>query len=108
MERRLVLWFPDWPVTAYLRGAGPRVAGDAPIAVLAQNAVVACSPAARREGVRRGMRRRDAQSRSPALRIVADDAARDAREFLPVADRIERFAPGLQVIRPGLCSLRIR
>jgi protein ImuB len=108
MERRLVLWFPDWPVTALLRSREARIPADAPIAVLAGNAVVACSAAARQYGVRRGMRRRDAQSRCPELRIASDDAVRDAREFLPVADRIETLAPGLQLIRPGLCALRIR
>ena len=107
MERCLVLWCPDWPVAAYLRGRGePERA--APIAVFAQNLVVACNAAARQEGIRRGMRRRDAQSRCPALRIAAEDPARDAREFLPIADRIERLAPGLQIMRPGLCALRIR
>ena len=108
MERCLVLWFPDWPVVALRRSHESRHPAEAPLAILAQSTVIACSDAARREGVRRGMRRRDAQSRCPALRLAADDPSRDAREFLPVADRIEQLAPGLQLIRPGLCVLRIR
>lgn len=108
MERCLVLWLPDWPVTALLRARGGSIQGDAPIAVLAGNAVVACSQAARRAGVRRGMRRRDAHARAPGLHIAAADPGRDAREFLPVVDRIERLAPGLQIIRPGLAAIRIR
>ena len=55
MERCLVLWFPDWPITALLRsrelsGTGRAIAADRPIAILAGNAVVACDAAARREG----------------------------------------------------------
>jgi len=108
MERCLVLWVPDWPVAALVRARGETVPADAPIAVLAGNVVVACSPAARRAGVRRGMRRRDAHARAPDLRIAAQDPGRDAREFLPVVDRIEELAPGLQIIRPGLAAIRIR
>jgi len=108
MERCLVLWLPDWPVTALVRASGGAIPGDAPIAVLAGNAVVACSRAARRLGVRRGMRRRDAHARAPGLRIAPADAGRDAREFLPVVDRVEQLAPGLQIVRPGLAAIRIR
>lgn len=108
MERCLVLWLPDWPVTALLRTHGTDAMRDAPIAVLAGNAVVACSEAARRAGVRRGMRRRDAHARAPGLHIATADPGRDAREFLPVVDRVERLAPGLQIIRPGLAAIRIR
>src|SRR5690606_14976614 len=108
MERCLVLWFPDWPVTARLRAPEAPLDPLAPIAIVAAHTVVACSDAARREGVRRGMRQRDAQARCPGLRIVPDDPGRDSREFLPIADRIEHASPGLQVLRPGLCALRIR
>ncbi len=108
MERCLVLWFPDWPVTARLRSHEPPLDPTAPVAIIAAQTVAACSAAARRDGVRRGMRQRDAQSRCPGLRIVPDDPARDVREFLPVVARIERASPGLQVLRPGLCALRIR
>ena len=108
MERCLVLWLPDWPVTALLRASAGAIPGEAPIAVLADNAVVACSPEARRLGVRRGMRRRDAHARAPGLHLAPADPGRDAREFLPVADRVEELAPGLQIIRPGLAAIRIR
>jgi protein ImuB len=40
--------------------------------------------------------------------VVADDAARDHRGFLPVVEAIEARAPGVQIIRPGLCALRAR
>ncbi|MFC8683155.1 DNA polymerase Y family protein [Microbacterium ureisolvens] len=135
--RSLVLWFPDWPVTALERGAAveerpgaadvgerpgsepasgeavasgqaPRSGRRPPIAVVERNLVVACSASARAEGVRRGQRRRDAQARCPGLAIVDADAARDHRAFAPVVSLIEERAPGVQLVRPGLCALRAR
>lgn len=106
--RSLVLWIPDWPVVALTRDPTAGVAPDEPVAVLEANAVVACSPAARAEGVRRGLRRRDAQARCPRLRVVAADPVRDSRMFEPVVARVEELAPGVQPIRPGLCALRAR
>ena len=102
--RSLVLWFPDWPVTALLRerSAAPT---EAPVAVVHGNTVVACSPAARVEGVRRGQRRRDAQERCPRLEIVPADPGRDARLFSPLVSLVEQLAPGVQIVRPGLCAL---
>ncbi|GAB2835214.1 DNA polymerase Y family protein [Microbacterium insulae] len=108
--RSLVLWFPDWPVTALLHEAAesspPGRAG--PIAVIERNLVVACSAAARAEGVRRGQRRRDAQARCPGLTVVPADPARDHRAFAPLVAAIEERAPGVQLVRPGLCALRAR
>lgn len=109
-DRAIVLWLPDWPVTAYLRSRGrpPEVADDAPLAVMHANRVVAASASARHEGVRRGQRRRDAQGACPSLRLVPHDPKRDEREFLPVLARIEQLAPGAQLLRPGLCAVRAR
>ncbi|MFV0319503.1 MAG: hypothetical protein ACK5IN_03870 [Microbacterium sp.] len=106
--RSLVLWIPDWPVVALTREAALQVGREEPVAVVGANTVIACSAAARTEGVRRGQRRRDAQSRCPRLRIVPADDARDRRLFDPVVARIEEAAPGVQPIRPGLCALRAR
>ncbi|WP_127476156.1 DNA polymerase Y family protein [Microbacterium sulfonylureivorans] len=111
--RSLVLWFPDWPVTALTRDGGG-LAGGVPldasraVAVMERNLVTACSATARAEGVRRGQRRRDAQARCPGLTVVPADAARDQRAFAPVVARIEERAPGVQLVRPGLCALRAR
>lgn len=106
--RSLVLWLPDWPVTALIREGAEAADGERPIAVLANNTVVACSASARAEGVRRGQRRRDAQARCPGLRVVAADPVRDQRTFAPVVARLEDLAPGVQILRPGLCALRAR
>lgn len=102
--RHLVLWLPDWPVRAAL-GAPP---GDEPVAVVQANTVIACSASARAQGVRRGQRRRLAQTRSPGLRILAADAPQEQRMFLPVLRLLEELVPGVQPLRPGLVALRIR
>lgn len=104
--RCLVLWFPDWPVTAWWR-AEDLPAGGA-VAVVEANLVVACSAAAHAEGVHPGQRRREAQSRCPQLQVVGADAGRDERWFAPLVDQIEQVAPGVQVVRPGLAALRVR
>jgi len=110
--RSLVLWIPDWPVMAWARQQGtavPDASPDAaPVAIVDKNVVVSCSATARAEGVRRGQRRRDAQARCPRLAVVAADPDRDQRIFAPLVTGIEELAPGVQIIRPGLCALRAR
>lgn len=106
--RSLVMWLPDWPVLAYRREAARPPRADTPVAVFENNTVVACSAAARAQGVRRGQRRRDAQALCPSLVVIAADPVRDARVFAPVVALIEEHAPGVQIVRPGLCALRAR
>ncbi|GAA0567178.1 hypothetical protein GCM10010172_58910 [Paractinoplanes ferrugineus] len=104
--RTLLVWCPDWPVTAAEIVDGIEAAG--PVVVLKENRVVACSEAARREGVRRGLRRREAQSRCPRLVVVEHDPGRDARAFEAVVAAVEAVAVGVEVIRPGACALAAR
>lgn len=108
--RVLVVWCPDWPVVAALGEAGgPTVqshTGQQPAAVLTRSEVVACNAAARAEGVRRGMRRRDAQARCPELVLLPDNPDRDARAFEPVLAAVEALRPGVAPIRPGLLAIR--
>ena len=101
--RTVVVWCPDWPVTAAARDAG--LPPDTALAVLDRGRVFACSQAARRSGVRRGLRVREAQSRCPDLVVLPYDPAVDAREFEPVVTAIEALAPGVEIIRPGRCAL---
>jgi protein ImuB len=82
-------------------------AGDA-VAVVFANRVVACSTAARADGVRRGLRRREAQGRCPTVTVVEYDADRDARAFEPVVAAIETICPRVEIVRPGLCALATR
>ncbi|MGD9797430.1 MAG: DNA polymerase Y family protein [Acidimicrobiia bacterium] len=100
--RTLLVWCADWPVVA--GGIGP----GQPAVVLHANRVVACSAAAREDGVRRGLRRREAQSRSPDAVVLAADPDRDARAFEPVAAAVEALAPRLEVVRPGVLAVAAR
>lgn len=104
--RSMVVWCPDWPVRA-ARQAG-QVPADAPVALIHAGRVYACSANARAHGVRRGLRRRDAQSRCPELVVTTYDEAHDLRSFEPAAAAIEAISPGVQVIRPGACALGAR
>ncbi|SHL40303.1 protein ImuB [Pseudonocardia thermophila] len=104
--RVLAVWVPDWPVVAAARAA--HVPPDRPAAVVAANQVVACSAPARSSGVRRGLRRREAQARCPELAILSVDPERDARAFEPVVVAVEELAPGVEVVRPGLVALPAR
>src|SRR6266545_2787388 len=98
----LVVWCPDWPVTA--AGAPP----TRPVAVLHAGRVVACSAAARVEGVRRGQRRREAQACCPALELVAHDPDRDARAFEAVLVAVESLMPKIEVLHSGECAFPAR
>src|SRR3954469_10394830 len=109
MSRVLVVWCPDWPVVAALAETdAATIPGHvpAPAAVLTRSAVVACNAAARAEGVRRGMRRRDAQARCPELVLLVDNPDRDARAFEPVLAAVEALRPGVAPLRPGLLAIR--
>ena len=103
-DRSMVVWCPDWPVRAVARAA--EVPVGAPVVVLEAGRVFACSAAARTHGVRRGMRRRDAQSRCPELAVLDHDDALVARAFEPVVAAVDEISPGVAVIRPGTCALR--
>ncbi|GAB3821054.1 DNA polymerase Y family protein [Kribbella italica] len=104
--RTMVVWVPDWPVLAAASVEG--VSPDAPLAVLLKGRVLASSATARAEGVRRGLRARDAQSRCPELLVLKYDPVIDARAFDPVIGCLEALTPGIQVIRPGMCALKAR
>src|SRR4051794_18548383 len=101
-----MVWCPDWPVIAAEIVDGVPASG--PVVVLHGNRVLACSEAARADGVRRGLRRREAQSRCPELVVVDHDPGRDARAFEPVVLAVEEVAVGVEVLRPGACALAAR
>ena len=88
MSRVLALWCMDWPAVAAASAAG--LAATDPIAVTLANRVIACSASARAVGVRRGLRRREAQARCPQLYVSTADPARDARHFEDVTAAVEQ------------------
>lgn len=104
--RIAALWCPDWPVAA--AAALENVSAHIPTAVVYANEIMACSAVARMEGIRRGMRRRQAQATCPELVVFTHDPDRDARAFEPVVAAVEELAPGVEVLRPGLCVFAAR
>ncbi|HEV7980231.1 DNA polymerase Y family protein [Amycolatopsis sp.] len=103
--RMLVLWCPDWPAVA--AGAAEGVPAHLPAAVFSANRVVACTAVARSAGVRRGMRRREAQAKCPELAVFGEDDGRDARLFEPVAAAVEELIVGVEVVRPGVVAVPV-
>ena len=103
--RQLVVWCPDWPVVAAAAQLG--LSSELPLAVFERGEVFACSTMARVEGVRRGMRRRDASARCPELIVLERNAASEVRTFESVLAAIEEISAGVAPVRPGLCALRV-
>ncbi|HEV7203920.1 MAG TPA: hypothetical protein VGN18_04880 [Jatrophihabitans sp.] len=104
--RRISVWCPDWPVTTARIEAG--LEPETPAAVVTANRVVACSHSARAHGVRRGLRRREAQARCPELAVLGRDESAEARTFEPVVAALEAIAPGVEITRPGLAAIGVR
>ena len=104
--RVLALWCMDWPAVAAAAAAG--LPATTPVAVTLANRVVACSAAARESGVRRGLRRREAQARCPGVHVATADPARDARFFEAVTTAVDDVVPRAEVLRPGLLVLPVR
>jgi protein ImuB len=104
-ERQLAVWCPDWPVVAAAAHHG--LSSELPLAVFERGEVFACSATARVEGVRRGMRRRDASARCPELIVVDRNEASEIRTFETVLAAIEEISAGVAPVRPGLCALRV-
>ncbi len=97
-----VIWLPDWPVLVFGRPV------DQPVAVMHANRVVACSVSARRQGVARGIRRREAQGRCPSLEVIDRDVLLEARAFEPVVRELDDLTPRVEIIRPGLVMFPTR
>lgn len=103
--RVMVIWCPDWPVIAAM--VEESLPAHLSIAVVQRNEVFACSQPARAEGVRRGMRRRDASATCPDLVLVDHNPDRDLRAFEDILSVVEEVSPGVAPIRPGLCALGV-
>lgn len=103
--RVMVVWCPDWSVVA--ARAEEELVPDAPIAVISRGEVYACSPTARAEGVRVGLRRRDAVGRCPELIVLDHQPDRDLRVFGSVLAAMEQVTPGVMPMVPGRCAVRV-
>lgn len=108
IPRLVVLWCPNWPVACVLGDGDAAGVGDQPVAVLQANRVIACSLAANAHGVTVGMRRRQAQSRCPSLRIETSDPDQQARQFELVVTAISAMVPRIEVVEPGMLVFAAR
>ncbi len=110
MTRTACVWCPDWPVVAARRRE--RTLRTVPVFVRervgARELVRAASAEARAAGVRRGMRRREAEAQCPDAVCVDADEALEARTFEIVARAVETFTPRVVLDRPGLCAFATR
>ena len=108
--RTCCVWCPDWPVVA-ARGRDPGLRG-VPVVVRerigSRDLVRAASIEARREGVTRGMRRREAEACSGEVVCIDVDLALEARAFELVARAVETLTPRVVLDRPGLCAFPTR
>ncbi len=104
-RRVMVVWCPDWPVVA--AALQHELSLDAPLAVVERGEVFACSAAARVEGVKRGMRRRDASARCPELVVVDRVPEVETRSFDAVLAAVEEVSAGVAPVKPGLCALGV-
>jgi protein ImuB len=93
--RLVSLRWPQWPILAAGVGYGE------PAVVVHANRVIAVSLGASESGVAVGLRRREAQSRCPSVRIIERDAERDARRFEPIARAVSDLVPVLEISEPG-------
>ena len=101
-SRMMVVEVEDW--SAIASGCAP----DVPAAVVKAHRILAVTPAAKQDGVRVGMRRREAQGRCPELVAVEADPCRDARAWEPVVAAVEALAPEVEVLEPGALCLSTR
>jgi hypothetical protein len=100
--RTLVVWCPDWPLSAV------GIEAAVPGAVLDKQRIAACTAAARSAGVKRGQRQRDAQRLCPDLVLKDRDLDAEGRLFETVAAAVASLAPRVEVLRPGVCAIPAR
>lgn len=101
--RVVVLWFPDWPVyTVAVRRGWDLLA---PAAVVDNHRVHAANAAARRAGVRRGMKERHAVGACPSLQVGEVEESAEAAAHEDVLAAVESVAAGVETLRPGLLAL---
>ena len=105
-SRVLAIWCMDWPAVAAATAGG--LPATDPVVVTLANRVVACSASARAAGVRRGLRRREAQARCPHVHVATADPGRDARHFERVTAAVDEVVPRAEVLRPGLLVMPVR
>ncbi|WP_206448380.1 DNA polymerase Y family protein [Agrococcus sp. KRD186] len=105
-----VLRVPDWPVVV-ARQTGALPAGGevgSPGAIVHALRIAACDEGARADGVRVGMRVRDAQAASPMLALAQADPVGEALAFEQVVRTVLTVVPAAQPIGDGALAFRMR
>ena len=105
-----VLRVPDWPVVVARQTGALPAGGDAgtPGAITHALRIVACDADARADGVRIGMRVRDAQGASPMLALAPADPVGEALAFEQVVRAVLGVVPAAQPIGDGALAFRMR
>ncbi|WP_083586768.1 DNA polymerase Y family protein [Agrococcus sp. Marseille-P2731] len=105
-----VLRVPDWAVVVARQTGALPAGGEAgvPGAITHALRVVACDAGARADGVRVGMRVRDAQSASPMLALAPADPVGEALAFEQVVRAVLAVVPAAQPIGDGALAFRMR
>ncbi|MDO4762623.1 MAG: DNA polymerase Y family protein [Corynebacterium sp.] len=98
--RTLALWFPDWPAQASVLANLAQITD--PIVIAEQHAVAVSNLAARKRGIRRGMRLRNVHALAPDAVVLSRDHERDGRMFSDIADSLDAVAAHIEIMRPGL------
>jgi len=97
MARTLCVWYPEWP----LRGSGASQ-DDPGQAIGADGRVEAVNAGAFAAGIRRGMRRGEAEGICPLVVTVERDHSAEMLAFEPVVAAVEDLIPNVEVVEPGL------
>jgi protein ImuB len=109
-SRYFSLWCPSWPVTSswLLRGSKPETVTVVFDRDDNKAHVAAVCPDAYKAGVRRGMRKRTAESLVPDAYFVVSDVVAESSSFSRVVDVVRDMVPHVSLVRPGRleCSAR--
>ena len=97
MARTLCVWYPEWPLRR------PGASQDDPgQAIGVDGRVEAVNAAAFAAGIRRGMRRGEAEGICPLVVTIERDHSAEMLAFEPVVAAIEDLIPNVEVVEPGL------
>lgn len=102
--RVIALRIPSWRVLAVQRIRG--VPPGTRLAVVAKGTVLATSRPAAQDGVRPGLKIREAQLRCPEIVLVDHDPELEMRAFADVLRAVQDEAPHVHLVRPGLVCVR--
>lgn len=109
MGRFLVMRVPSWSVVAALNDASlVELSPGEPLAVVEAGVVRECSSSASDQGVRAGMKRREAHGVCPGVRLVPHSPQRDRAAFDALIVWLSGVVAQHTLLRPGLLAFQAR